>query len=503
MLLEDTIAAISTAVGEGAIAVLRVSGPEAVNLVARIFRGSAALEKMEPRRSYFGEIYDVTGVVDQVLVTIFRRPQSYTGEDLIEVSCHGGILVTRKILSLLLNAGARSAEPGEFTQRAFLNGKMDLTQAEAVMDLIRAQTELALRAANEQLAGHLGRELAKIQDQLLTTLAHIEAYIDFPDEGISPATGKMLFDRLEETGISLSRLVATADQGRILRHGLRTVIYGEPNVGKSSLLNLLLGYDRAIVSETPGTTRDTIEETINVRGIPVRLVDTAGKRSSEDSIEKEGIRRTELQLAQADLVLKVVDASLPCCLNEPDSAPSSETREAISGKPGGYVRQAGLSDEAAGGSDDGAKSENERERAAQGDNEWELSKSAGQKKRILVLNKADLGMHEDWASTEGVRFSCKTREGQEGLNEAIWDFVMSNGMGGEDFRIAISARHQACLQKAIIDLEAAKAGLASNELPELVSIELRSALDSIGDVVGRHDTEDLLGRIFSEFCIGK
>jgi len=460
MLLDDTIAAISTAVGEGAIAVLRVSGPEAVNLIARIFRGSTAPEKMEPRRSYFGEIYDVTGVVDQVLLTIFRRPQSYTGEDLIEVSCHGGILVTRKILALLLNAGARSAEPGEFTQRAFLNGKMDLTQAEAVMDLIRAQTELALRAANEQLAGHLGRELAKLQDQLLTTLAHIEAYIDFPDEGISPETGKMLFDRLEETGISLSRLVATADQGRILRHGLRTVIYGEPNVGKSSLLNLLLGYDRAIVSETPGTTRDTIEETINVRGIPVRLVDTAGKRSSEDSIEKEGIRRTELQLAQADLVLKVVDASLPCL--------------------------------------------NERQRSGQNDNEQKLSIPNDETKNcILVLNKVDLGVHEDWASIEGVRFSCKTREGQEGLNEAIWDFVMSNGMGGEDFRIAISARHQACLQKAIIDLQAAKTGLAKNELPELVSIELRSALDSIGDVVGRHDTEDLLGRIFSEFCIGK
>ena len=472
MLLDETIAAISTAVGEGAIAVLRVSGPEAVNLVARIFRGSTAPEKMEPRRSYFGEIYDATGVVDQVLLTIFRRPQSYTGEDLIEVSCHGGILVTRKILALLLNAGARSAEPGEFTQRAFLNGKMDLTQAEAVMDLIRAQTELALRAANEQLAGHLGRELAKLQDQLLTTLAHIEAYIDFPDEGISPETGKMLFDRLEETGISLSRLVATADQGRILRHGLRTVIYGEPNVGKSSLLNLLLGYDRAIVSETPGTTRDTIEETINVRGIPVRLVDTAGKRSSEDSIEKEGIRRTELQLAQADLVLKVVDAS--------------------------------LSDEAAGVSDDRAKSENERERSGQNDSEQEPSMPNDEAKNcILVLNKVDLGVHEDWASIEGVRFSCKTREGQEGLNEAIWDFVMSNGMGGEDFRIAISARHQACLQKAIIDLEAAKIGLAKNELPELVSIELRSALDSIGDVVGRHDTEDLLGRIFSEFCIGK
>jgi tRNA modification GTPase len=450
MSLDDTIAAISTAVGEGAIAVLRISGSEAISLVAQIFRGSTAPQKMEPRRSYFGEIYDATGVIDQVLLTVFRRPQTYTGEDLVEISCHGGILVTRKILSLLLNAGARSAEPGEFTQRAFLNGKMDLTQAEAVMDLIRAQTELALRAANEQLAGHLGRELTKIQDQLLTTLAHIEAYIDFPDEGISPETGKMLFDRLEETGASLARLIATADQGRILRHGLRTVIYGEPNVGKSSLLNLLLGYDRAIVSETPGTTRDTIEETINVRGIPVRLIDTAGKRSSKDSIELEGIRRTELQLAQADLVLQVVDASLPS-----------------------------------------------------GDERQPVALNGRESNRVLVLNKVDLGLHPDWAASPGVRFSCRTREGEEALNQAIWDFVMTGGFSSQDFRIAISVRHQACLQKAIAELEAAKAGLANNELPELISIELRGALDAIGDVVGRHDTEDLLGRIFSEFCIGK
>jgi len=460
MPLDDTIAAISTAVGEGAIAILRVSGPEAVDLVARIFRGSTPPEKMEPRRSHFGAIYDATGVIDQVLLTIFQRPQSYTGEDLVEISCHGGILVTRKILSLLLNAGARSAEPGEFTQRAFLNGKMDLTQAEAVMDLIRAQTELALRAANEQLAGHLGRELTKIQDELLTTLAHIEAYIDFPDESISPETGKMLLDRLEETGGSLARLVATADQGRILRHGLRTVIYGEPNVGKSSLLNLLLGYDRAIVSETPGTTRDTIEETINVRGIPVRLIDTAGKRSSEDSIEREGIRRTELQLAQADLVLQVVDASLP------------------RGNAGEQARA----------------TEYERERSVP---------NGGKQNCILVLNKADLGIHGDWTSAKGVRFSCRTREGEEALNQAIWDFVMTGGLSGQDFRIAISVRHQACLQKAITEVEAAKRGLANNELPELISIELRGALDAVGDVVGRHDTEDLLGRIFSEFCIGK
>src|SRR5246127_2992512 len=219
MPLDDTIAAISTAVGEGAIAVLRVSGPEAPNLVARIFRGSTVPEKMEARRSPFGEIYDATGVIDQVLVTIFRRPQSYTGEDLVEISCHGGILVTRKILSLLLNAGARSAEPGEFTQRAFLNGKMDLTQAEAVMDLIRAQTELALRAANEQLAGRLGSELDEVRELLLTTLAHVEAYIDFPDEQIDPDTGKALRDRILALEYRIDRLLATADQGRVLRHG--------------------------------------------------------------------------------------------------------------------------------------------------------------------------------------------------------------------------------------------------------------------------------------------
>jgi tRNA modification GTPase len=248
---------------------------------------------------------------------------------------------------------------------------------------------------------------------LLTTLAHIEAYIDFPDEAISPDTGKMLSNRLEEITGSLTKLVATAGQGRILRHGLRTVIYGEPNVGKSSLLNLLLGCDRAIVSETPGTTRDTIEETINIRGIPVRLIDTAGQRSSEDATEREGIRRTELQLGQADLVLQVVDASAP----------------------GG----------------------NERERARSSDNErGHLMPSAGRENRILVLNKVDLGVHADWELSPGVRFSCQTRE-----------------------------------------------GLAKNELPELISIELRDALDAVGDVIGRHDTEDLLGRIFSEFCIGK
>jgi tRNA modification GTPase len=442
---EDTIAAISTPIGEGALAVIRLSGRDALCVLTRIFAGAIAPDKFVPRQVVFGKIHDTAGKVDEVLVTYFRAPNSYTGEDVVEISCHGGILVTRRVLDLLLAAGARMANPGEFTQRAFLNGKMDLTQAEAVMDLIRAQTELALRAANEQLAGHLGNELTDIRELLLTTLAHVEAYIDFPDEQIDPDTGKTLLDRILALENRLDRLLATADQGRVLRHGLRTVIYGAPNVGKSSLLNLLLGYDRAIVSEVPGTTRDTIEEVINVRGIPVRLIDTAGARDSSDLLESEGIRRTQQQVEQADLVIQVVDGSGP---------------------------PADL-------------------------------KVFDDHNSVLLLNKCDLGVHPQWREFDGVRFSCKERTGLEDLNQAIWDRVMGEKVKLADVRVAINARHQACLQSAKRLLEAGRRSLQDGKSPEYISIELRGALDAVGEVIGKLDTEDLLGKIFSEFCIGK
>ena len=445
MSLEDTIAAISTPVGEGAIAVIRLSGSDALAVLARNFAGVIAPAQFVPRRVFFGKIQDAAGNVDEVLVSYFRGPHSYTGEDVVEISCHGGILVTRRVLDLLLSAGARMANPGEFTQRAFLNGKMDLTQAEAVMDLIRAQTELALRAANEQLAGHLGNELTDIRELLLTTLAHVDAYIDFPDEQIDPDTGKVLLDRILGFENRLDRLLATADQGRILRHGLRTVIYGAPNVGKSSLLNLLLGYDRAIVSEVPGTTRDTIEEVINIRGLPVRLIDTAGTRESFDLLESEGIRRAQHQVEQADLVIQVVDGSQP-----------PENLKDLDGRP-----------------------------------------------NVLLLNKCDLGVHPLWTEIAGVRFSCKEKVGLNDLNQAIWDRVMGEKVKLADVRVAINARHQACLQTAKELLAAGAQSLRDGKSPEFISIELHGALDAVGEVIGKLDTEDLLGKIFSEFCIGK
>jgi tRNA modification GTPase len=445
MALEDTIAAISTPIGEGALAVIRLSGADARSVLVGIFSGAVAPDQFVPRRVFYGKIHDAEGKVDDVLATYFRAPNSYTGEDVLEISCHGGILVTRRVLDLLLAAGARMANPGEFTQRAFLHGKMDLTQSEAVMDLIRAQTELALRAANEQLAGHLGNELTEIRELLLTTLAHVEAYIDFPDEQIDPDTGKVLLDRIRVLENRLDRLLATADHGRVLRHGLRTVIYGAPNVGKSSLLNLLLGYDRAIVSELPGTTRDTIEEVINIRGIPVRLIDTAGARESFDLVESEGIRRTQHQVERADLVIQVVDGSKP-----------PENLQGFDGR-----------------------------------------------KSLLLLNKCDLGVHPEWHEFAGVRFSCIERLGLEDLNQSIWDRVMGAKVKLADVRVAINARHQACLQRAKQLLAAGSRSLQDGKSPEFVSIELREALDAVGEVIGKADTEDLLGRIFSEFCIGK
>ncbi len=459
MLQEDTIAAISTALGEGAIAVLRVSGPEARSIGNRLFRGGAGVDltKATPRLAHYGAFVDeqTNTELDRGLATVFAAPASYTGEDLVEFSCHGGVLVTRKLYETLLQLGCRAAEPGEFTQRAFLNGKMDLTQAEAVMDLIQAQTSLALRAANEQLRGDLGTEAQALREALIGIAAHLEAYIDFPEEDIDPDSGAAISKRLGDVMKRLQTLLASADRGRILREGARAVICGEPNVGKSSLLNVLLGFERAIVSDTAGTTRDTIEEVINLQGIPLRLIDTAGLHDSSDDIECLGMQRTRDALATADVVIEVIDGHVP--QHPSQLSPSSETDHAPT---------------------------------------W-----------IRLLNKADLGLHPEHvqatAKDNGIPFSCTEHTGLEELTEALRDALLSQEERAQAQLVAINARHQSCLQRALTSCQQAAAALDTQTAPEFVALDLREALEAVGEVVGKVDVEEILGEIFGSFCIGK
>ena len=442
-----TIAAVATPHGVGAVSLVRISGPEAI-AIADLATGGKASSVM-PRTTRYCELIDAGGqVLDDGLMTVFHAPHSYTGEDSVEFTGHGGILVTREVLGRFLACGASAAGPGEFTQRAFLNGKLDLTQAEGVMDLISAQTRLSLRAARSQLEGTLGRRTTEARDQLLETLAHLEAWIDFPEEGIDPQTGSLLRGRVTAVLNVVDSLLATADQGRILREGVRTVIFGEPNVGKSSLLNCLLGFERAIVSDIAGTTRDTIEEIINLNGIPLRLVDTAGVRQAVDRIEAEGIQRTVRQIEAADLLLEIADAS--------------------QARPGEAVLP------------------------------------ATEAKHLLVLNKTDLGEHASWAGVTAIRLSCTSGDGFDNLSIAIRDALHFSEADWGEHAVAINARHQASLALARTGLLAALELLDDqNSDAELAAIDLREALDALGEIPGRVDTEDLLGVIFSSFCIGK
>jgi len=444
---QSTIAAVASPPGTGAVSLIRLSGPDAL-AVADLATGGKASRAI-PRQATRCRILDLSGrTLDDGLLTVFPGPRSFTGEDCVEFAGHGGMLVTREVLSRFFACGAHPAGPGEFSQRAFFNGKLDLTQAEGIMDLISAQTSLALRAAREQMEGTIGRRTVAARNEILGVLAHVEAYIDFPDEDIDPDTGRALCSRLGRVVSELDRLLATADQGRILREGVRTVIFGPPNVGKSSLLNRLLGFERAIVSEVAGTTRDTIEETVNLDGIPLRLIDTAGVRTAGDRIEEEGIRRTLRQIESADLLLEVADAVLP-----------------------------------------------------RDEKSIELPEGT---RRLLILNKADLGEHPSWKGISAVRISCQLGNGFDLLATAIREALHLGSSEWGDHAVAINARHQACLARARTALLAAGELLAAPRSDsELAAIDLREALDALGEVVGWVDTEDLLGVIFSSFCIGK
>ena len=439
----ETIAAIATAPGTGAIAVIRVSGPQAQQVVQGCTNG----RRLQARLATLVRVRDTRGcVIDECVATYFAAPASFTGEDTVELSCHGGMLVIRRVLERLLACGARPAEPGEFSRRAFENGKLDLTQAEAVMDIISAGSDLALRAAQNQLQGAIGNQVAAAADILINVAAHVEAYIDFPEEDIAPDTTDTLLRQLDEVETILRRLLATADEGRLLREGIRTAIIGAPNVGKSSLLNMLLGYERAIVSSTAGTTRDTIEESVALGGLRLRLIDTAGLHESADAIERAGMERSRRAGAEADLILEVADATAP--------------------RPALELPQTGAH-------------------------------------HLLLLNKCDLPLHPDWAAEQAaIRISCRAGTGREALEQAVEKLFLSES-GERDSLAAINTRHRHALQQALEYLAAARAALCAGESPEFVDVDLRAALDSLGSITGRIDTEDILTRVFSTFCLGK
>jgi len=453
---DDTIAAIATPLGEGGLAVIRLSGPQALAIADRSFcpvgKSSCRPSAAPTHTIQFGRIVRAEKVIDEVLLAVLRAPRTFTREDTVEISCHGGLLPAKLVLDTLLAGGARLAGPGEFTRRAFLNGRLDLAQAEAVADLIHARTELALAAANEQLAGQLSRRINQLREDLMLTLAHVEAHIDFPDEDIAPDTQAELLQRLEGGCGFMEELLRTADEGQLLRRGIRAAIIGRPNAGKSSLLNQLLGRDRAIVSPVAGTTRDTIEETANIRGLPVVFIDTAGLREGRDELEREGIRRSRASLAQAELILHVLDANE--VLTEAD--------------------------------------------------EFYLDEFAG-KKRILIRNKTDLPIKLSLPLMlkPVVDLSCASGAGIEALKDAIKALVWAGEIKAEMLQVAINSRHQEALHRARVMTKQAANGLRAGLTLELVAMDLRTATNAVGEIVGKTTTEDLLDTIFGQFCIGK
>lgn len=452
--MEETIVAIATPFGMGSLAVVRLSGKTALKVADAVFQGHRGKpSEYQTHTLHHGLLLDDKVVVDEVLLAVMRAPKSYTTEDVVEISCHGGIVSAQRILNLLIRHGARQAQPGEFTRRAFLNGRIDLTQAEAVLDIAAAQTEGAHTAAVAQLEGHLHRRLTQLYDHLANALAHVEAHIDFPEEDITPDNRNQVLKHVTDALGFQEALLRTARDGRVLREGVRTIIVGKPNVGKSSLLNTLLGQDRAIVSATPGTTRDTIEEVVSIEGLPLRIMDTAGLRRSTEEVEQAGMERTRRHLEAAELVLLVLDCSKRL-----------------------------------------------------GEMDRELLRICKEKPLIVVLNKKDLGQIIDANYLRDMTtcsISLTTGDGLDTLKTTITTHLWQ-GKTRESFReIFINARHQQALLRSQQGLRNAAEALQQKRSFEYVAADLRIALDALGEVTGRVVTEDVLDRIFSAFCIGK
>ena len=457
----DTIAAISTPYGTAGIGKIRVSGSEAIDLVAGIFKGvqDKDLRQQKGYTAHYGHIMDPeTGkIADEVICIVFREPHSFTGENMVEIDCHGGLLPLQRVLEIVLKRGARLAEPGEFSKRAFLNGRIDLAQAEGIMEVINARTNKGLDLALSHLEGKLSRKIAGLKDALIGLYAHLEAAIDYAEDEVEDLAPDELEGSIKEIKGELEKLLATSEQGKIYREGLKTVIAGKPNVGKSSLMNALLEENRAIVTDIPGTTRDIIEEYINIEGIPLRIIDTAGIRETEDLVEKIGVERTEQYLQEADLVLLMLD-----------------------------VVQ-GLTEE-----------------------DLRIYQLASEKPLIVLINKIDLAPERDYREIEErfpehsiIRVSVQEEQGLEELKKAIVEVVLGEGITGDEEIYITRTRHKNALVKAVQAMDRVIDTHRQGLPYDLYSIDLRDALDALGEITGETLTEDIIDRIFQDFCLGK
>jgi len=456
---EDTIAAISTPLGEGGIGIVRISGGKSFDMARRIFVPVSEMENIKSRKLYLGHIVDPEKGerIDEVLTVFFRSPHTYTREDMVEINCHGGLIAQKKILELALKSGARLAEPGEFTKRAFLNGRIDLSQAEAVIDIIRSKTERALIMANRQLAGGLSEKIGSIRSKLLAIMAHIEANIDFPEDDIPEADPVYIKNEIQKSKHEIEYLIKDAGSGKIFREGLSTLILGRTNVGKSSLLNALLREERAIVTDVPGTTRDIIEEYINIKGIPVKVIDTAGIRETGDPVERIGVDRAKKYLKEAEMVLLVLDASEE--ITDEDS------------------------------------------------NIFEMVKD---KFTIIVINKTDLPSKFDEEEIKRLlpakkilKISVLKGQGLEELKDEIYDSVVERIGPIDENTIIAGERQKQAMEAAAKSLERALESMESGMPVEVLEIDIRESWEKLGEITGDTVSEDIINAIFENYCIGK
>ena len=448
---KEPIAAVATPPGVGGVAIIRISGDGAVAVASKIF--SKDISRQTSHTAVYGKISSLQGEkIDDVLLLFMRGPRSFTGEDVVEIHCHGGSLITRRVLEVCLEAGARAALPGEFSFRAYMNGKVDLAQAEAIQSSIHAKSERALLAAEKQLDGALSKKISLFQKELIHVAAIIEAWVDFPEEDLEFAPFAEVIVKLQGIRESMCALVITFHQGKIIHNGLHLSLIGSPNVGKSSLMNALLGKERAIVSPHAGTTRDTIEDDLQFNGYHIRLLDTAGIRETSEVIEEEGIKRSKKAIDASDLILLVLDVTRPDCLDSK-----------------------------------------------------QLVQKLPSEKTIVVWNKSDLPHRQPLPSLPFqyiAKISCITSEGISELLRHV-DAIIASGIQGQDELIITSLRHKEALEGAIDAIDAVIAGLQTDASPEFVAIDLRSALYELGTIIGKDVTEEILTAIFSTFCIGK